>query len=110
MMSKAKTSMRWRITVLAILAFLLVSSRYAIWSAPHWSSCQGVADEHAFMEQRIGEFIQRGAKIVPAYDDGPPADAKVLLEYHARMRKKYRLAAWLPWKVIPPDPPIPTLR
>jgi hypothetical protein len=62
------------------------------------------------MERRIGEFIRGGASIVPAYDDGPPADAKVLLEYHARMRKKYRLAAWLPWKLIPPDPPTPTLR
>jgi hypothetical protein len=62
------------------------------------------------MERRIGEFIRGGAKIVPAYDDGPPADANVLLEYHARMRKKYRLAAWRPWKVIPPDPATPALR
>jgi len=62
------------------------------------------------MEERIREFIRSGARIVPAYDDGPPANAKALLEYHARMRKKYRLAAWCPWKVIPPDPPTPTLK
>ena len=109
-MPQAKIRMRRLLIVLAILMLLLPSSRYAIESAPRWSSCQKVADEHAYMEHAIGQFIQRGAKIVPAYDDGPSADAKTLLEYHTRMRKKYRLAAWCPWNVIPPDPPIPTLK
>jgi len=109
-MPRVQTRTRRLLIVLAILVLSLAASRYAIRSAPHWSSCQQIADEHTYMEERIAVFIKGGAKYVPAYDDGPPADAKQLLSYHTRMKNKYRHAAWCPWEDIPPDPPIPTLR
>jgi hypothetical protein len=104
-----QTRTRSLLIVLAVMVLLLALSRYAIYSGPHWSSCKKIADEHAYMEEQIRTFISHGAKVVPAYDDGPPADARILLEYHIRMRKKYRRAAWFPWQEIPPDPPVPTL-
>ncbi len=109
-MPRVQTRTQRLLIVLAILILLLVSSRYAIESVPHWSACQKLADEHAEMEEMINSFIRGGAKIVPAYDDGPPANAKELLDYHTQMRKKYRWAAWCPWQPIPPDPPVPTLK
>jgi len=49
--------------------------------------------------------------------DGLPPDAEAIkmmdrwreLEaYHAAMHKKYRLAMWMPWVLMMPDPPLPT--
>ena len=97
-----------------LLATLTVLSMAAAFSSisntAHWSHCQEIADEHALMVEEIARYIQNGARVVPAYDDGPPANARELLEYHSRLRWKYWLAAWRPWKDVPPDPPIPLLR
>ena len=106
--SRTKTRMRRFLATLIVLSVALVGSRIS--STDHWSHCQKEADEHAFMEEAISQYIERGAKVVPAYDDGPPADARELLRYHARLRRKYRMAAWRPWQEIPPDPPVPVLK
>ena len=109
-MPVAQTRTRRLLIVLAILVLSLAISRYAILVRPSMVLMSpNIADEHAYMKDRIGDYIRGGARYVPAYDDGPYADAKQLLDYHTRMRMKYRIAAWCPWAEIPPDPPVPTL-
>jgi hypothetical protein len=102
-----KTRMRPLLATLTVLSMAAACS--SISNTAHWSHCQKIADEHALMMEEIARYIQNGAKVVPAYDDGPPAVARELLEYHTQLRWKYRLAAWRPWQDIPPDPPIPLL-
>jgi hypothetical protein len=102
-----KTRMRRLLAVLIVLS--ASATCFQISNTAHWSRCQKIADEHALMVKEISRYIQDGAKVVPTYDDGPPADARELLGYRSRLRWKYRLAAWCPWKDVPPDPPIPLL-
>ena len=102
-----RTRMRLLLAMLAVLSLAAACS--SISNTAHWSRCQKIADEHALMVEEISRYIENGAKVVPAYDDGPPASARELLEYHTRLRWKYRLAAWRPWQDVPPDPPIPLL-
>jgi hypothetical protein len=100
--------MRRLLAILVVLSLTCVCS--SICTTAHWSDCQKQADEHALMEEAISGYIRAGAKVVPAYDDGPPADARDLLGYHTRLRWKYRIAAWRPWEAVPPDPPVPVLK
>jgi hypothetical protein len=100
---------RIRLLLGALIVLSVAAAGSQISNTEHWSRCQKIADEHALMMEEISRYIGDGAKVVPAYDDGPPAHARELLEYHSRLRWKYRLAAWRPWQDVPPDPPIPVL-
>jgi hypothetical protein len=109
-MSQARPAKRLRVLLVALIVLSIGAVCSQIRSTEHWDRCQKRAYEHAFMEAEIARYIAGGARIVPAYDDGPPAEARELLRYHAELRQKYRIAAWFPWRTVPPDPPVPALR
>ena len=75
-MSAPRRRIPWLLAALAVLTALLAVSRYAILTAPRRKDCLAKAAEHAEMVTIIRGYIRGGAIVVPAYDDGPPADAR----------------------------------
>ena len=74
--------------------------------------CLRRAEEERRMEERCMGDPEQRRRVMQALDEYDEARALrnrcgADADYHTRMKRKYELAAWMPWLSVAPDPPDP---
>jgi hypothetical protein len=95
----------WQAMVAVVALAILMATGRAGW---HSYYCWRMAEAHAWWAER---GLLRCGLERPTAAEQLVYDRynRILKDYHARLERKYRRAAWRLWEPVLPDPPYPSM-